>query len=305
MYEVDLVRRVSSNLLVDGHLISYSLERDLLPLLQTHANQSLRYGSGERIEYNWKGIEQHLIDRILHDKPLIELELRQFAFAGEPRMAGAISNLRHRVEQTPIGAEERQQLLGELQTLQNIRKAKSLVEICVGFLSTSSSHEMHASSISQLSLVSYIRDTLLLESEFLEITGLSAFKRLQLQHLHSLWDLLEEKLHVDPFENVAPKYRQQMPLSLAQILKESVHQMGEPASLILSLWRHLILTSLTDSTAYLNEELSVKFNLSFLLEENGYEADSLVWFQAFPDDLRLKHSLDAFRFFENVVQNSS
>ena len=56
-------------------LISYDLEKNLIPLVLSHCNYSLEVGKGCDISYDFAGIERQLVDRFLTGKPQIQFEV--------------------------------------------------------------------------------------------------------------------------------------------------------------------------------------------------------------------------------------
>ena len=61
-----------------AHLISYDVEKDLIPLVLAHCHYSLEVGRGTEITYDYKALERQLIDRFLLGKPQIVFKVNIF-----------------------------------------------------------------------------------------------------------------------------------------------------------------------------------------------------------------------------------
>ena len=58
-------------------------EHHLMPIILSHCQYSLKYGKGQDIEYDLPAIEKHLIDRFIHGKPCLVLEIPQVVYTKE------------------------------------------------------------------------------------------------------------------------------------------------------------------------------------------------------------------------------
>ena len=61
--------------LTDLHLIRYDMERDLMPLILSNTQYSIKRGQERLLEYDLAKIQQHLISRFLLGKPVITLSV--------------------------------------------------------------------------------------------------------------------------------------------------------------------------------------------------------------------------------------
>ena len=291
---------VPTNLLTDNHLISYSVEKELVPFLHIQSEQSLQYGCGSDITYNWSRIEKHIIDRVLSGKPFIDLTLRKFTFANETRMSGALSNLKSRIPQSELTTDDKSKIIKELGTLQNIKKLKNIVEICIGFLSATSTQVQSIDG--EIMVQDYVKNTLLLQDSFVLTSGSTAAKVVRLSNIVSLWNLLEDKLIVDPFEPILSKYKQ--PLTPA-ISDELLHhfrnlQAFEIAEL-LPIWKETILNYLTEG--HMGVNFPIRDILSLCTDSTGDTLDSKYWFNHnFPPTVPMMYCVEAYKFFESLSQ---
>jgi len=155
--------RVPTSLLIPQHIISYSTQYQLIPLLQIHAILNLDYGTGGDITYNFENIEQYLIDTILSGKPYIDLHMKKFNFANETRKTGALSNLKFRIPQIELPIDIKARILQELSTPQSLRNCLQILEICIGFILASGGSVLQQVP-GKVYLVEYIKNTLLLNN---------------------------------------------------------------------------------------------------------------------------------------------
>lgn len=285
---------VPTHLLTDEHLINYDA-RELVPFLQSQAEQSFAYGSGESLRYNLEQIEQHLVDTILSGKPFIELEVRKFSFTNETRITGALISLRGKIPQAELPTDVKKQILDELQRIGGVRRAMEVLEVCISFLSATGG--AHVKTLpGNLSLHSYVRDTLVMP-DCVEITSGAVSKYVQLQHIVALWTFLEEALAVDPFQGVVPCYKADLPDSAKEDIEAVVRKLD--LAFLLPLFKEFILANLKDEN--MGEEVVLKGALGCVEDENGNELESLSWFAHFPTSMKLKHTVATYLFLASLV----
>jgi len=190
-------------------LISFDPETQIPLLIQIYTDFTLAYGLGEEISYNFAAIEQYLMDQVLSGKPFIDLELRKFSFANEARMSGALTAVRHRIPQIELTPELKDAIAKELsESPQLLQACLQALEVVVGFLSSMGG--THVRSLpTHLFLTEYMKETLFFESSSLFATK-TVSKHVQLQHILSLWKILDESLCVDPFANVSSKFKSEL-----------------------------------------------------------------------------------------------
>ena len=77
------------------HLLDY--EHQLLPIVLSHCQYSLRHGQAQDIEYDLPALEKHIMDRFIHGKPLIQLEIPQVVYRKDVYTAATFANIRKKV----------------------------------------------------------------------------------------------------------------------------------------------------------------------------------------------------------------
>jgi len=298
----DVEIHIPTHLLADAHLITYTgSEKDLTPFLQTQVSQSLLYGRGTDVAFNFERIEQHVIDTILSGKPFIDLEIRKFDFANESRITGALQNLKQKITQLELTADVKAAILKNLGGVNHIRRCLHVIEICIGFLAATGN--MHMKLPGEMWLADYVRDTLLM-GDCSEICATSSVisKHVQLQHILSLWSLLDENLNVDPFRDISHKYKRPLQEDMMHSITMSKPQLM--MSVLVPIFKEFILNHLNEATASLAEDLPLKDTLSYCevsVVEGGNVGNMIPlsevdWFEKyFPSNFQLKHALEVFK----------
>ena len=294
---------IPTHLLTNEHLISYSVEKELVPFLQIQSKQSLLYACGSDITYNWSRIENHIIDRVLSGKPFIDLELRKFTFSNETRMSGALSNLKNTIPQSELSPNDISKIIQELGSIYNIKKLKNTIEICIGFLSATNSSSTSSSSQldNNILLLNYIRDTLLLDDGIDIFIDNSFGKIIKLKHIICLYNSLEENLIIDPFEAILSKYKQEIEdINIINQLKDASKLFsGINHSIICSSWKEMMLNYLNEAGGHININSSI---FGSLLACEDLEDES--WFEDnFPKDIPMKYCVESYKYFSSTTTN--
>ena len=77
------------------HLLDY--EHQFLSIVLSHCQYSLRHGQAQEIEYDLPALEKHIMDRFIHGKPLIQLEIPQVVYRKDVYTAATFANIRKKV----------------------------------------------------------------------------------------------------------------------------------------------------------------------------------------------------------------
>jgi len=288
--------KIPSRMIKDSHTINYTIEEDFLPYLQRQTEQQLIYGTGSSITYDFGRIQQYIIDTFLTGVPQVDLEVRRFEFSNETRVTGALNNLKQKIKQTKLTEDMRQKILQDLSSLQQINRVKRLLEVAIGFLSSTG-----GSTIQQIPgeeyLSTYISDTLLL-SEGLNL-GNTIEKHVRLQHIVSLWEFLEDQLNVDPFEKVLPKYRNELDQYLKQDIEEVCRLLD--LDLLLPIMKEMLLSYFTEGTGSIGARIKLKDTMAFCIVEDDLYLGNLEWFKLyFPSHIECSHALATYRSFVSM-----
>eukprot|EP01124_Arcella_intermedia_P034928 TRINITY_DN8767_c0_g1_i1.p1 TRINITY_DN8767_c0_g1~~TRINITY_DN8767_c0_g1_i1.p1 ORF type:complete len:3649 (-),score=794.98 TRINITY_DN8767_c0_g1_i1:25-9951(-) len=290
----DFKFKVSSRTLKPSHLIKYNIETELLPFLQRQAEQDLEYGKGANIHYNFKRIEQYVIDTILAGKPQIDLEVRRFTYTNEARVLGSLALVKDVITQAPLTEDMKTKLKQELgSNLHLTNKVLRLLEICIGFITATGSHN-HQIPGDQF-LASYIKDTLLMKEDL----GSYLEKTVQLRHIVAFYQLLEKQLNIDPFENVMPQYTKQLPQNLQQVVKEAAPKLN--LRVLLPLMKECLLRYMTEG-GNIGPEVSVWDVLGVWEIPGVGELGEEEWFKShFPRTIESRFFLSTYKFLNSCT----
>jgi len=268
--------------------------KTFLPYLQRQTEQSLTYGTGSSITYDFDRIQQYIIDTFLTGIPQIDLEVRRFEFANEARVTGALNNLKQKIKQSKLTEDMRQKILQDLSSLQQKNRVKRLLEVAIGFLSSTGGSTIHQIPGEEY-LSSYISDTLLL-SEGLNL-GNTIEKHVKLKHIVSLWEFLEDQLNADPFEKILPKYRNELDQFLEQDIIEICKYLD--LELLLPIMKEMLLSFFTEGTGNIGSRIKLKDTMAFCIVEGDIYLGNLEWFKLyFPSHIECSHALAAYRLLE-------
>ena len=66
------------------HLVSYDLEKDLIPIILANCNYSLTAGEHTRMEYDFIALERQIEERFIRGKPRINAEVSKILRTDPP-----------------------------------------------------------------------------------------------------------------------------------------------------------------------------------------------------------------------------
>ena len=90
------------------HLLEY--EHQLLSIVLSHCHYSLEHGKGQNVTYDLPALEKHVVDRFIHGKPLIQLEIPQVVYRKDVYTAETFANIRKNVSPQVIEIDTNHQL---------------------------------------------------------------------------------------------------------------------------------------------------------------------------------------------------
>jgi len=164
-----------------------------------------------------------------------------------------------------------------------------LLEICIGFLSAMGrGHGHQIPGYHYLS--SYIKETLLLKEDL----GSSIEKHVQLCHIVALWNLLENLLNIDPFENVMPKYTERIPSAMSQIVMESAQHFD--LTILLPLMKECLQKHLSEGSGYISPDVPIWDVLDVCNVSGVGNLGDIDWFKKkFPRKVECRHFLQTYK----------
>ncbi|XP_078381354.1 E3 ubiquitin-protein ligase rnf213-alpha-like isoform X3 [Oculina patagonica] len=274
----------------NSNLISYDIERDLLPLILAQCNYSLEVGRGTLVQYNWEALERQLIDRFIRGRPMIDFKDERFAFSKDIQLDSVFASVKAKVHpQVSLSSAVSHQILGEFRSLTDICDVLSSLDIAIGFLSSTGGSP-------DMLLNHYLQRVLRMPQNSLR--SLKAQQCCQLRHVISLWRLLSlERARIlmrrgeDPFEQIADTYKHVM--SQKQMMKFSNAMRRIDLDRFVSEVLELILLNLRGDAASGEEDMSLSEYIEWHLENKGHEP--VPGLDELPADVHLKHVINAWR----------
>ncbi|NWT32971.1 RN213 ligase, partial [Cardinalis cardinalis] len=209
---------VSPSEVADLHLISYEVERDLIPLILSNCQYSMEKGGETLQDFDLERIQQQVISKFLQGKPLITLTgIPTLVHRHDRNYEQLFRDVRNKLEQSALPSSVMNMISGELQSYSDVCDALSLTEITLGFLAM-------AGESADMLLTEYIEQVLQMGDQT-NPHVLQALRRCQLRHSMALWQLLcahksEQLLRLgrDPFADVSPDYKEELTPELAKLL---------------------------------------------------------------------------------------
>ncbi|NWR06355.1 RN213 ligase, partial [Paradoxornis webbianus] len=286
--------RISPSEVADLHVISYEVERDLIPLILSNCQYSMEKGGETLQDFDLERIQQQVISKFLQGKPLITLTgIPTLVYRHDRNYEQLFSDVRNKLEQSALPSSVMNMISGELQSYSDVCDALSLTDITLGFLAM-------AGENAEMLLTEYIEQVLQMGDQT-NPHVLQALRRCQLRHSMALWQFLcahksEQLLRLgrDPFADVSPDYKEELTPELAKLLHtflvhsrldtflQELHEM-----IILKLRRVQAAEEFRPSWS-LKESL-----LPYLYAKESELAPELE--DTFPDDILLSHATGTWK----------
>ena len=89
--------RLQLSRLQSCHVIDY--EQQLIHVVMTHCKYSLKIGFGDDVTYDYASLEKHILDRFVHGKPLIDVDIPLLAFKSDILKTTVFSRVRKAIPQ--------------------------------------------------------------------------------------------------------------------------------------------------------------------------------------------------------------
>lgn len=222
--ELPPVTHATPSTAVRRKLLDYDRQRDLIPLLFAHCTQDLEYHeSPSSVAYDWKRIDFELRQRLLPGKEMINLEARQFQFAGEVHSTGQLNKLQKNMKQTSLPNNLLQTICNELDTQSKLPRLLKTLEDCISFLASVSGGAASAMDGSMPIKTYVVEHMLLSEADWSEMTTESIDRQVKLCNLASLFLALEQRMLGSPLDNVSSRYRAKLPAEVEARMKQTLH----------------------------------------------------------------------------------
>ncbi|NXU69482.1 RN213 ligase, partial [Horornis vulcanius] len=285
---------ISPSEVADLHVISYEVERDLIPLILSNCQYSMEKGGETLQDFDLERIQQQVVSKFLQGKPLITLTgIPTLVYRHDRNYEQLFSDVRSKLEQSALPSSVMNMISGELQSYSDVCDALSLTEITLGFLAM-------AGENAEMLLTEYIEQVLQMGDQT-NPHVLQALRRCQLRHSTALWQLLcahksEQLLRLgrDPFADVSPDYKEELTPELAKLLHTFlVHSRLET---FLQELHEMIILKLRRVQAV--EEFRPSWSLKESLLPYLYAKDSELALEledTFPDAILLSHAAGTWK----------
>ncbi|KAM6245288.1 E3 ubiquitin-protein ligase RNF213 [Porphyrio hochstetteri] len=285
---------VSSSEVADLHLISYEVERDLIPLILSNCQYSMEKGGETLQDFDLGRIQQQVISKFLQGKPLITLTgIPTLVYRHDRNYEQLFNDVKNKLDQSALPSSVVNMISGELQSYSDVCDALSVTEITLGFLAMAGENP-------EMLLTDYIEKVLQMGDQT-NPHVLQVFRRCHLKHIISLWQLLSTRkseqllrLRKDPFADINAAYKVELGPELAKLLNTYlVHSrletfLQELHELIVLRLRRIRAVDEFRPTWSLKESL-----LPYLDEKDSELAPELE--ELFPDAILLSHAAATWR----------
>ncbi|NXH11877.1 RN213 ligase, partial [Bucco capensis] len=209
---------VSPSEVADLHLISYEVERDLIPLILSNCQYSMEKGGETLQDFDLERIQQQIISKFLQGKPLITLTgIPTLVYRQDRNYEQLFTDVRSKLDQSALPNSVMNMISGELQSYSDVCDALSVTEITLGFLAM-------AGENAEMLLTDYIENVLQMSGQT-NPHVLEALSGCQLKHSIALWQLLSTckseqllRLRRDPFVEVNTDYKAELCPEIAKLL---------------------------------------------------------------------------------------
>uniref|UniRef100_A0A8C7LM14 RZ-type domain-containing protein n=1 Tax=Oncorhynchus mykiss TaxID=8022 RepID=A0A8C7LM14_ONCMY len=286
--------KVSPADLTDLHVIQYDLERDLLPLILSNCQYSMKQGKETLHEYDLSNIQQQILSRFLQGRPIITLNGIPTLVNRHDRIHEIIlKDMRGKIEQVPLPSRALSTLVGELKSYNEVCEALSTVEVALGFLAMTGG-EPH------MELGSYLEEVLQMGDQTAPhiLTVSLALGRYYLKHCLALWQLLTSLksenmlwLKRDPFEGISEEYRKALGEEEHRLLTGFFNK-SSADSILLEMHEFLILV-LKGPRA--SDTYNLKDTLVAYMERKNLDIPPDVE-EFFPEEIDLSQYVEAWKF---------
>ncbi|NXK12504.1 RN213 ligase, partial [Herpetotheres cachinnans] len=209
---------ISPSEVADLHLISYEVDRDLIPLILSNCQYSMEKGGETLQDFDLEGIQQQVISKFLQGKPLITLTgIPTLVYRHDRNYEQLFNDVRSKLDQSALPSSVMNMISGELQSYSDVCDALSVTEITLGFLAM-------AGENAEMLLTDYIEKVLQMGDQT-NPHVLQALRRCHLKHNIALWQLLSTRkseqllrLKRDPFVDVSTVYKAELTAEMAKLL---------------------------------------------------------------------------------------
>eukprot|EP01052_Picozoa_sp_SAG31_P003961 SAG31_NODE_158_length_21979_cov_6.851691_2_plen_3236_part_00 len=285
---------------------------DVLELfLQAHAGQSLEYGKGMRLQWDWSAIEEWILENVIEGVPLLQEGVRLFEFKGEVEDARGLSNMVSNIEQEPLQDSVQHLIIKQQGSLHKMGRLYERLQECIGFLRSTGGNGEEL-------LATYAQRTLQLEDSEMEDlyaadkTPGVVVSSVRLKNLIALEKLLTRRIKcdADPFAKLAAIYQEPLTESVANAIVTSAPHMD--ISKIVSVWEMVVAEYLDNFAMDVPPDTPISAYLESY-DNQSYWLDEFEWWKYFPGStsnesgvppITLRHCSTALTLYKKLAGES-
>ncbi|XP_026908049.2 E3 ubiquitin-protein ligase RNF213 isoform X1 [Acinonyx jubatus] len=284
---------VDASEVTDLHVISYEVERDLVPLILSNCQYRVEQGQETLQEFDLEKIQRQVTGRFLQGKPRLTLKgIPTLVHRRDWNYEHLFADIKSKMPQKPLHNAAISAICGQLQSYSDACEALSLIEVTLGFLSTAGGNP-------NMPLNVYVQDVLRMGEQTALV--LKALHRCQLKHTMALWQLLSAhrseqllRLHKEPFREISARYKVGLSPDNAKCLRTFLNQ-TDLDSFLLELHEMMILKLKSpQAEGNFNPEWSLRDTLVSYMETKEGEIPPELEFQ-FPEEILLCSCVPVWR----------
>uniref|UniRef100_A0A673VKG4 E3 ubiquitin-protein ligase RNF213 n=1 Tax=Suricata suricatta TaxID=37032 RepID=A0A673VKG4_SURSU len=284
---------VDASEVTDLHVISYEVERDLVPLILSNCQYRVEQGRETLQEFDLEKIQRQVASRFLQGKPRLTLKgIPTLVYRQDWNYEHLFADIKSKMPQKPLPSAATGAICGQLQSYSDACEALSLVEVTLGFLSTAGGNP-------NMPLKVYVQDMLRMGDQTAPV--LKALHRCQLKHTVALWQLLSAhrseqllRLHKEPFREFSPSYKVGLSPDEAKCLRTFLNQ-ADLDSFLLELHEMMLLKLKSpQAESSFNPEWSLRDTLVSYMETKEGEIPPELEFH-FPEEILLRSCVPVWR----------
>ncbi|XP_076693046.2 E3 ubiquitin-protein ligase RNF213-like [Callospermophilus lateralis] len=208
---------VDASDVTDLHVVSYEVERDLMPLILSNCQYQVEQGGETSQEFDLEKIQQQISSHFLQGKPRLTLKgIPTLVYRHDWNFEHLFVDIKNKMAQSPLPSSAMGAISGELRSYSDVCEALSIIEVTLGFLGT-------AGGDPNMHLNVYVQDILRMSDQTTPV--LKALSRCQLKHAVALWQFLSAhkseqllRLKKDPFWEISSRYKADLSPEIAKLL---------------------------------------------------------------------------------------
>ena len=289
-------RSISSKFVRTAHALNYDLNGKFVPFIEKQCVENTEDG---RMVYNFDNAEQWLMDAYFVGKPSIESDYATVQYTDDEDTVNA-RLLSQKVRQEDLTSDQQEKILSEVKTGAAASKCLQVLDTCISLLqATSGGGGGQGTSVAEMLLSRYLRETLLMSEEKVRDLGSSTITHeVRLKHIASLWTTLRSLLVRDRFADVEQAYKEPIEAKEAKALRAKCAKLDLAA--LLPEMQEAIATNLGEAAMDPNKPV---YDFVGNVELDGKFFKNVSWFtQDFPRDVKMRCIVEFYKLLEELLR---